>query len=186
MIEYSLVSAASAIKRHFKGIYLHFSQNLPVKPSTHWHCCQDQWSKQVPPCLQGLAVQAPSSLGHLQTQRQTNRQSDSQFDKSAAQSAAGGSAEKETPEKGGRWAVISLPVLQYKKPIKNPKRICILKDLSSPHYSAAGQKREKNLRNSAIGFPRQKSAVCIKKHLFKISRRVWECEQMSHSESRGG
>lgn len=44
----------------------HFSQNLPVKPSTHWHCCQDQRSKQVPPCLQGLTVQAPSSLGHLQ------------------------------------------------------------------------------------------------------------------------
>lgn len=54
----------------------HFSQNVPVKPSTHWHCCQDQWSKQVPPCLQGLAVQAPSSLGHLRTHKPTIRQSD--------------------------------------------------------------------------------------------------------------
>lgn len=50
-----------------EALGLHLSQNLPVKPSTHWHCCQDQRSKQVPPCLQGLAVQAPSSLGHLQT-----------------------------------------------------------------------------------------------------------------------
>lgn len=54
----------------------HFSQNVPVKPSTHWHCCQDQWSKQVPPCLQGLAVQAPSSLGHLRTHKPTIRRSD--------------------------------------------------------------------------------------------------------------
>lgn len=145
MIEYSLVSAASAIKRHFKGIYLHFSQNLPVKPSTHWHCCQDQWSKQVPPCLQGLAVQAPSSLGHLQTQRQTNRQSDSQFDKSAAQSAAGGSAEKETPEKGGRWAVISLPVLQYKKTHKEPQEnLHIKRSVLASLFSSRAEKRKKS------------------------------------------
>lgn len=161
MTEYSWVSATSAIKRHFKGMYLHFSQNLPVKPSTHWHCCQDQWSKQVPPCLQGLVVQAPSSLGHLQTQRHTNWQSDSQFDKSSTQSVAGGSAEKETLQKRGRWAVISLPVRQYKKknPHKEPQRISILKDLSSL-FTIETEKKEKN---SAIGFPRQKSSICIKK-----------------------
>lgn len=85
----------------------HFSQNLPVKPSTQRHCCQDQRSRQVPPCLQGLAVQAPSSLGHLRTHKPTIRQSDG---------GVGGG--------GGGRAGISLLVE------KKRKRICMLKDPS--------------------------------------------------------
>lgn len=170
-------------KRHFKGVYLHFSQNLPVKPSTHWHCCQDQWSKQVPPCLQGLAVQAPSSLGHLQTHRPTIRQS--VWHVGCTVGSRGVHRKGNSKNKRGRWAVISL--LIQKKPMKNPEKISILKDLSSLHYSPAGQKEKKSLAILRCFSPLSK--ICHffwKKHLLKSLERVWECEQMSHSESRGG
>lgn len=91
----------------------HFSQNLPVKPSTHWHCCQDQWSKQVPPCLQGLAVQAPSSLGHLRTHKPTISQSDG--------GVGGGGG-------GGRGGGMSC---DFAPRSKKRKKICMLKDPSS-------------------------------------------------------
>lgn len=75
-----------------------------------------------------------------------------------------------------------------KTPIKNPKKISILKDLSSLHYSPAVQKKKKKSPEFCNVFPPcQKSAIYIEKNIFlNLSRGFWECEQMSHSESRGG
>lgn len=149
MIEYSSGSAASAIKRHFKGRDSHFSQNLPVKPSTHWHCCQDQWSKQVPPCLQGLAVQAPSSLGHLQTHKTTISLTSQQHSLQRG-GPEGVRPKRETPKnKKKKTRQMSRDFYPHaaihKNPIKNSERISILKDLSSLHYSPAGRKRKNKI-----------------------------------------
>ena len=182
MIEYSLVQTQ---QYNFKGMYLHFSQNLPVKPSTHWHCCQDQRSKQVPPCLQGLAVQAPSSLGHLHTQRQTQRHTQRQFDKSDAQSAAGGSAERRNSErKTGQMSLDFSPcAAKHKEPRDNLhiKRSV----LASVFTSGTEKKKKKKSPEFCNWFPPSKMCI-MKKNVLKTHERVWECEQMSHSESRQG
>lgn len=62
-----------------KTFSIHFSQCFPVSPSLQWHCCHDQWSTQVPPCWQGLVVQAPSSLGHLKQMRKEDAEEQAQI-----------------------------------------------------------------------------------------------------------
>lgn len=144
MIEYSLVSADSAVELQRDVQYLHFSQNLPLKPSTHWHCCQDQRSKQVPPCLQGLAVQAPSSLGHLHTQRQTQRHTQRQFDKSAAQSAAGGSAERRDSER--ETGQMSLDFSPRAAKHKEPRdHLHIKRSVLASVFTSGTEKRKKKI-----------------------------------------
>lgn len=58
------------LKRKSETPSIHFSQCFPVSPSLQWHCCHDQWSTHVPPCWQGLVVQAPSNRGHLKQIRE--------------------------------------------------------------------------------------------------------------------
>lgn len=91
----------------------------------------------------------------------------------------GGSAEKGNSKNRSRWAVISLPVRQYKKPHKEAQRISILKDLSSLRYSRGRQWGKKFSGILQLVSPIKNLPFVIQKkrrHLFKNSReglKVW-------------
>lgn len=102
----------------------------------------------------------------------------------------GGSAEKGNSKNRSRWAVISIPVRQYKKTHKEPQRISILKDLSSLRYSRGRQWGKKFSGILQLVSPVKNLPFVLQKKkediFLKTPERVWKCEQMSHSESQGG